>query len=155
MAQNRTCIATSSIWRKEIKIFWRIYKNIFAFGNPIFIIYHLWYNVNMNEIIIAIIGLIGSIIGGVFTYLAKTRKVAIEEAKREQQQSDLFEKIFEKFERVERRLDEHNNYAEKFGTVEVKIGSVEKTLLSISKDIEYMKQNNCYLNSNKSSRRID
>ena len=102
----------------------------------------------MNEIIIAIIGLIGSIIGAVLTYLAKSKKLAIEEAKREQKQNDQFEKIFDDLSGIKRRLDEHNHYAEK-------LGSIEKSLLSVNKDIEFMKQNNCYVNSNKSCRRID
>lgn len=94
----------------------------------------------------SVLGLIGVVVGAVFTYLAKSRKVMIEEAKREQKQNDQFEKIFDELTGIKRRLDEHNHYAEKFGTI-------EKSVISISKDVEYMKKNNCYVN--KSSKRID
>lgn len=103
----------------------------------------------------SVLGLIGVIVGAVFTYLAKSRKAAVEEAKREQQQADQHQQVLEKLNRVEKRLDEHNHYAEKFESVDNKITSVEKTLLTVSKDIEFMKQNNCYLNNPKSHARID
>lgn len=103
---------------------------------------------NTTTILVAVIGLIGTVVGAVFTYLAKSRKAAIAEAKREQEQKDLFNNIFDELAGIKRRLDEHNHYAEK-------LGSIDKSLLSVTKDIEYMKQNNCYLNNTKSHARID
>ena len=86
-----------------------------------------------SQIIIAIIGLIGTIIGAIIGYLGKSRKNAIDEAKREQQQSDLFNKIFEEMNLIKKKLDEHNHYAEKFG-------EIEKSIISIKKDIEYIRK---------------
>lgn len=103
---------------------------------------------NTTTILVSVIGLIGTVIGAVLTYLAKSRKMAVEEAKREQKQNDQFDKIFDELGGIKRRLDEHNHYAEK-------LGSIEKSLLSVNKDIEFMKQNNCYINNTKSHARID
>ena len=86
-----------------------------------------------SQIIIAIIGLIGTIIGAIIGYLGKSRKNAIDEAKREQQQSDLFNKIFEEMNLIKKKLDEHNHQAEKFG-------EIEKSIISIKKDIEYIRK---------------
>lgn len=86
-----------------------------------------------SQIIIAIIGLIGTIVGAIIGYIGKSRKNAIDEAKREQQQSDLFNKIFEEMNVIKKKLDEHNHYAEKFG-------EIEKSIISIKKDIEYIRK---------------
>lgn len=86
-----------------------------------------------SQIIIAIIGLIGTIVGAIVGYIGKSRKNAIDEAKREQQQTDLFNKIFEEMNVIKKKLDEHNHYAEKFG-------EIEKSIISIKKDIEYIRK---------------
>lgn len=85
------------------------------------------------KIIIAVIGLIGTVIGAVLGYISKSKKQAIEDAKREQQQNDQFNKIFEEMNIIKKKLDEHNHYAEKFG-------EIEKSIVSIKKDIEYIRK---------------
>ena len=85
------------------------------------------------KIIIAVIGLIGTVIGAVLGYVSKSKKQAIEDAKREQQQNDQFNKIFEEMNIIKKKLDEHNHYAEKFG-------EIEKSIVSIKKDIEYIRK---------------
>lgn len=87
------------------------------------------------KIIIAVIGLIGTVIGAVLGYVSKSKKQAIEDAKREQQQNDQFNKIFEEMNIIKKKLDEHNHYAEKFG-------EIEKSIVSIKKDIEYIRKEN-------------
>lgn len=87
----------------------------------------------MNEIIIALIGFAGVCSGGLFGYLGRTRKHSIAEAKKEQEQKDLFGKIFEEMSEIKKRLDTHNQYAEKFG-------EIEKSIVSIKKDIEYIRK---------------
>ena len=42
-------------------------------------------------------------------------------------------------EMIERKLDVHNGYAEKFAAVTVHLGEIDKALVAIQKDIEYMK----------------
>lgn len=85
------------------------------------------------KIIVAIIALIGTLFGSVLGYIGKSRKIAIDEAKREQEQSDLFNKIFEEMKDIKKKLDEHNHYAEKFG-------EIEKSIIAIKKDIEYIRK---------------
>jgi Na+-translocating ferredoxin:NAD+ oxidoreductase RnfG subunit len=85
------------------------------------------------KIIIAVIGLIGTVIGAVLGYISKSKKQAIEDAKREQQQNDQFNKIFEEMNIIKKKLDEHNHYAEKFG-------EIEKSIIAIKKDIEYIRK---------------
>ena len=86
-----------------------------------------------NEIIVSLIGLIGILIGGIFGYLGRTKKQAINDAKREQEQNDRFDKLFEELRQVKARLDEHNNYAEK-------IGGIRESIIAIKKDIEYIRK---------------
>ena len=78
------------------------------------------------KIIVAIIALIGTLFGGVLGYIGKSRKIAIDEAKREQEQADLFNKIFEEMKDIKKKLDEHNHYAEKFGEIEKSIIAIKK-----------------------------
>ena len=86
-----------------------------------------------NDIIVALIGLTGVCCGGLFGYMGRSKKQAIREAMREQEQKDMFVKIFEEMRQIRTRLDEHNSYADK-------IGSIEKSIISIKKDIEYLRK---------------
>lgn len=85
------------------------------------------------KIIVALIGLLGTILGILAGFYGRSRKNAIEEAKREQQQADLFKSIFQEMEEIKKRLDLHNRYAEKFS-------EVNETIISIKKDIEYIRK---------------
>lgn len=88
---------------------------------------------NVIKIVVAIIALISSILGGIIGYISKSKKQAIEDAKREQAQSDLFDRLFNEMGAIKQRLDTHNKYAEKFGEIEI-------SLASIKKDIEYIRK---------------
>lgn len=88
---------------------------------------------NITQILVAIIALLSSIFGGVLGYIGRSKKQAIYDAKREQEQSDLFERVFNELAGIRKRLDEHNRYAEKFGEIEI-------TLTAIKKDIEYLRK---------------
>lgn len=85
------------------------------------------------QIILALIALIGTVVGAIIGYWGKSRKQIAEDAKREQMQHDNFEKIFEWMRRVDHKLDIHNGYAEKFGSIEKKIGEIKT-------DINYLKR---------------
>ena len=88
----------------------------------------------MNDnIIIALITLLGTTFGVIGGYIGRSRKTAVQEAKREQEQSDLFDKIIDEMKEVKKKLDQHNHYAEKFG-------EIEKAIISIRKDIEYIRK---------------
>lgn len=90
---------------------------------------------NVIKIVVAIIALISSILGGLIGYISKSKKQAIEDAKREQAQNDNFDKLFTEMKGIKKRLDIHNNYAEKFGEIEI-------SLAGIKKDIEYIRKEN-------------
>lgn len=87
----------------------------------------------MSEgVIIAVIGLISTLIGAVIGYFTSVKKNAIVEAKREQEQADNFKEIFKRFDATDKRLDEHNHYAEK-------LNDMAKAMIAMQKDIEYLK----------------
>lgn len=85
------------------------------------------------EIITAIIGAVAVILSAILGYFSAVRKHEVEDAKREQEQKDLFKEIFNQMSSIEKRLDEHNHYAEKY--VET-----AKTLVAIQKDIAFLKE---------------
>lgn len=88
---------------------------------------------NIAQILVAIIALVSSVFGGILGYVGRSKKQAVIDAKREQQQSDLFARLFDEMDGIKKRLDEHNRYAEKFG-------DIEKSVLSIKKDMEYLRK---------------
>lgn len=85
------------------------------------------------EIITAIIGATAVILSALLGYFSAVKKHEVEDAKREQEQKDLFKEIFKQMNNIEKRLDEHNHYAEKY--VET-----AKTLVAIQKDIAFLKE---------------
>ena len=85
------------------------------------------------EIIVAIIGASAVIASALIGYYSAVKKNAVNEARREQEQQDNFKEIFKRFDHVDKRLDEHNHYAEKFA-------EVANTMTAMQKDIEYLKK---------------
>ena len=64
------------------------------------------YNETMsNDIIVALIGFAGIVVGAIIGYFTSVKKNAVIEAKREQEQSDNFKEIFKRFDSVNKRLD--------------------------------------------------
>lgn len=88
---------------------------------------------NITQIIVAVIALLSAVFGGILGYIGRSRKQAIKEAKREQEQSDMFTRLFNDMDGIKKRLDTHNKYAEKFGDIEM-------SLTAIKKDIEYLRK---------------
>ncbi len=86
-----------------------------------------------NEIIVALIGFAGIVVGSIIGYFTSVKKNAVMEAKREQEQADSFKEIFKRFDKVDKRLDEHNHYAEKFN-------DIAKSMVAMQKDIEFLKE---------------
>lgn len=85
------------------------------------------------EVLTAIIGATAVILSALLGYFSAVKKHEVEDAKREQEQKDLFKEIFKQMGNIEKRLDEHNHYAEKY--VET-----AKTLVAIQKDIAFLKE---------------
>lgn len=88
---------------------------------------------NVVKIIVAIIALIGTTLGFIGGIIVRSKKQAVIDAKREQKQNDTFNKLFDEMAGIKQRLDQHNHYAEKFGTI-------EKSIISMQKDIEYIRK---------------
>lgn len=88
---------------------------------------------NITQILVAIIALLSSIFGGVLGYIGRSKKQAVIDAKHEQQQADLFDRLFLEMDGIKKRLDTHNKYAEKFN-------EIEKSITVIKKDIEYIRK---------------
>lgn len=88
---------------------------------------------NIVRILVALITLFGTLIGVFMGYHTKNKKQVVQEAKREQEQKDQFDRLFSEMKAIKKRLDTHNSYAEKFG-------DIEKSIVSIKKDIEYIRK---------------
>lgn len=88
---------------------------------------------NLIKLIIGILGLLGTFIGALLGYISRSKKQAVIDAKREQEQTDSFKRLFADMDGIKKRLDLHNRYAEKFE-------DIEKSIVSIKKDIEYIRK---------------
>lgn len=88
---------------------------------------------NITQILVAVIAFLATIFGGVLGYIGRSKKQAVIDAKREQEQADLFARLFTEMDEIKKRLDVHNKYAEKFS-------EVEQSLTGIKKDIEYLRK---------------
>lgn len=88
---------------------------------------------NIVNIVVALITLFGTLIGVFMGYHTKNKKQVVQDAKREQEQKDQFDRLFSEMKAIKKRLDIHNSYAEKFG-------DIEKSIVSIKKDIEYIRK---------------
>lgn len=79
-----------------------------------------------SAIIVGILAVAGSYTGNVALSRKKDKIDNIKDAERETRQEDRMKLI-------EKKLDEHNKYAEK-------LGNIEKALVSMQKDIEYLRK---------------
>lgn len=87
----------------------------------------------MKEVILAIIGVIGMVLVALIENLRGRRKYAIEQARRDQKQEDLNKQILE-------RLDEHNNYAKRFVSVDEKLTKMNNKIELVQNDMKYLKK---------------
>lgn len=87
----------------------------------------------MEQVIVAIIGASAVVASALIGYYSAVKKNAVAEARREQEQQDNFKEIFKRFDKVDKRLDEHNKYAEKFSEVATRMAVMQK-------DIDYIKK---------------
>lgn len=86
----------------------------------------------MENIIVSIIGGIVAIVVALIGLLQIRKKQDIANEVMKQQFSDNFKEIFRRFDETDKRLDEHNHYAEKITGVTIDIATIKK-------DIEYLK----------------
>lgn len=85
-----------------------------------------------TSIIVALISSLGGIIGAYLAVQKGNREQDIKDAQREQRQADRLDSIEEKIQKMEKKVDEHNEYGRKFG-------EVATSLVAMAKDIEYLK----------------
>lgn len=84
-------------------------------------------------VVVALIGAGAAIVGAAIGYGKKSKEQAVLDAEREQQQKDFQERLERWMARVDKKLDEHNGYAEKFA-------DMTTAIVGIQKDIEYLKK---------------
>lgn len=89
--------------------------------------------ISWTPIIVALISSVGGIIGAYLAVRKGSQEQEIKNAQREQRQADRLDSIDEKIKRLEKKVDEHNEYGRKFG-------EVATSLVSMAKDIEYLKK---------------
>lgn len=89
--------------------------------------------IDVTPIIVALITSLGGILGAFMAVRKGNREREINDAIREQKQSDKLNSIDEKIIRLEKKVDIHNGYAEKFG-------AISQTLIALSKDVEYLRK---------------
>lgn len=100
---------------------------------------------NIVKLIIALIGLFGTLIGLLVGYIGKTHKQSIIDAKREQKQQDTFNTILSEMESIKKRLDCHNGYAKKFEENNKELATINNKLTGLQKDIDYLKSDKCHV----------
>lgn len=87
---------------------------------------------NITSIAVALISATGGVIGAYLAVQKGNRESDIKDAQREQRQSDRLDRIDEKITNLEKKVNIHNGYAEKFG-------EVAKSMAVMAKDIEFLK----------------
>lgn len=80
----------------------------------------------MVTILVTLIGEAAGIIGILIKTAAERKKNAIEQARRDQ-------KLDDRLDRLEKKVDEHNGYAQKFT-------ESSKAIIAIQKDVEWLKK---------------
>lgn len=86
-----------------------------------------------EAIIVAVITVIGTVITQLLINRKTSHLHSVEEAIRQQKLDDQLNVIRD-------RLDEHNNYAKKFGEVSDSINGIKIDMTSMKKDIEYLRK---------------
>ncbi len=82
-----------------------------------------------ESVLVAVITAVGAVLGQLIISSATKRKQAIEEAKREQRLNDRLEVI-------EHKIDDHNGYAEKFASVTTDIAVIRTEIKGIKENLK-------------------
>ena len=86
-----------------------------------------------EAIIVALITVTGSIVCQIIINRRTVQKELIERARQKQEVADTLSMI-------EKRLDEHNNYASRFSEMTSVIHDIQIGMASMQKDIEYLRK---------------
>ena len=82
-----------------------------------------------ESVLVAVITAVGAVLGQLIISSATKRKQAIEEAKREQRLNDRLEQI-------ERKIDEHNGWGDKFATFSTDIAVIKTEIKGIKENMK-------------------
>lgn len=88
---------------------------------------------NTEVIIAALIAAIASVIGNIIVRSSERKKDAIERAARDT-------RLDMKLSEIDRKLDSHNHYAERIGSVEMAIVAIKTAMESIKEDLHDLKK---------------
>ena len=88
---------------------------------------------SIAQLLGTIITAVASVTGAYLAVRKGSQEQEINNAQREQRQADRLDSIDEKIKRLEKKVDEHNEYGRKFG-------EVATSLVSMAKDIEFLKK---------------
>lgn len=86
----------------------------------------MWENIAV-ALITGVLAVLGTYVGNVTISRKKTREEAIREAKRDQELTD-------RLDRLEKKVDEHNNYAKRFEEIGKDIAVVKTEISFIRKE---------------------
>ena len=86
-----------------------------------------------DAIIVALITVAGTVICQLIISRRSSAKDEVERAVRQQKLDDTLASIGD-------RLDEHNNYAQKFGEINESVNEIKIGMTSMKKDIEYLRK---------------
>lgn len=84
------------------------------------------------QLLSTIITAVAGVTGAYFAVRKSSQEQEVKNAQREQRQSDRLDRIDEKISNLEKKVDIHNGYAEKFG-------DIANSMTAMSKDIEFLK----------------
>lgn len=87
----------------------------------------------MMQLLGTIITAVAGVTGAYLAVRKGNQEQEIKNAQREQRQSDRLDSIDEKIAMLEKKVDIHNGYAEKFG-------DIANSMTAMAKDIEYLKR---------------
>lgn len=87
----------------------------------------------ITTLIVAVVSAVASITVQMIASLFRKRETDVTLAVHEQKQEDTMKAVREELSEVKKKLDIHNHYAEK-------IGSIEKNITALQKDIEYLRK---------------
>ena len=86
-----------------------------------------------DAVLVGLISVCGSVVVQMIVSASKARESDAKMAAHEQEQKDRLDHIDGRMAVLEKKIDIHNGYAEKFG-------SIDKNIAVIQKDIEYLKE---------------
>lgn len=102
-----------------------------------------------DAVLVAIIGLVGTVLGAFTGFSHKSRQEAIKDAEREQRQADQHQQLLGELVDVKKRLDEHNGYAQKFAESSKHLAIIDERQAAQSKQIEHLQRDLDYLKSSR------